>query len=155
MGIYNTVSFTRDGNHFKGFSAPTNIYPGPAARTALYLGMDTISYHVSPWGQITEDPESCCSHLACLALQSCPWPLGSPQRPSPSPFMGKAPPQGQAVWGGGEARNTPGDEGAWLFLTEEKGSGHRALNNRSVAAPGPVSSLHGYHFMPPSKQPCR
>lgn len=40
MGIYNTVSFNRDNNHFKGFSSPTNIYPGPAAHTALYLGVE-------------------------------------------------------------------------------------------------------------------
>lgn len=102
MGIYNTVSFNRDDNHFKGFSSPTNIYPGPAAHTALYLGIERNLITISPREDKSENPESCChSHLAWLALWSCPWPLGSLQRPFPSPFMGKAasPAAGSMGWG--------------------------------------------------------
>lgn len=48
MRIYNTVSFNRDGNHFKGFSSPTNIYPGPAAHTAPHLGIEHHLIIMSP-----------------------------------------------------------------------------------------------------------
>lgn len=69
MGIYNTISFNRNDNHLKGFSSSTNIYPGPAAHTALYLGIENNLIIMSPHEDKSEDPESRCrSHLAWLTL---------------------------------------------------------------------------------------
>ena len=48
MGIYNTISFHKDDNRIKGFSSSTNIYPGPAAHTALHLEIEPNFITASP-----------------------------------------------------------------------------------------------------------
>lgn len=92
----------------------TNIYPGTAAHTALYLG---IEYNLITMCPREDKPQSILRVAAIVTLlgwhfDHVPDP-SRPQRPAPSPFMGKAPPQRQAVWAGAGATTTPtpGSEG--------------------------------------------
>lgn len=88
MGIYHSVSFNKDNNHFQGFSSSTNIYPGPAAHTALYRGMEhnfitrlpVRINHRESWEPTVGAFWSCVPH-------SPSWPLL--KRSSPSPFQKK------------------------------------------------------------------
>lgn len=156
MRIYNTVSFNRDDNHFKGFSSPTNIYPGPATHTALYLGIERNLITMSP----REDKSQRILRAAVVVtllgwhFDHVPDPSGPCRGPSHLHSWEKLPPQRQAVWGGGVARNTPGDEGAWLFLSEDKGNGPPMHGTLLHAVSGPLPSFQSYYFIPSSKQPC-
>ena len=88
MGLYHSISFNKDNNHFQGFSSSTNMYPGPAAHTALYLGMEHNFItrlpirinHRESWEPTVGTFWSCVPRYP-------PWPLL--KRSSPSPFQKK------------------------------------------------------------------
>lgn len=103
MGIYNTVAFNWDDNHFKGFSSSTNIYPGPAAHTALDSGTEHNLITVSPREDKSQRILRATVGVTLLSLHF-------DQVPNPSgplrdlPVTGhKASPQWQAIQGGGRA----------------------------------------------------
>lgn len=137
MGIYNTISFTRDDNHFKGFTSLTNIYPGPAAHTALYVGIEHNLIMMFPHEDKSQRILRAAVRVTLLGLHfdHVPDPLSPCRGHLPRWwFMRKASPQWQAVWGGGGARDTPGNDRAWLLGLEllpplsDKSNGHHPMS---------------------------
>lgn len=113
MGIYNTVSFNKDDNHSKGFSSSTNIYPGPAVHTALYLEIEHKLITMSPHEDKSQRILRVTARVTWLGLHFdhvCD-PLG-PCRGCPITAPGKSIPSVMGGMGWWWSRGHPRDEGA-------------------------------------------
>ena len=156
MGIYNTVSFKRDDNHFKEFSSPTNIYPGPAAHTALYLGIELNLITRSPREDKSQRILRDAVRVTLLGwhFDHVPDPSGPCRGPPHLHSWEKHLPSGRrcGVWvEGGTPQGMRGpDNFSWRTRAVAP-----CMEHCSVAVPGLLPSLQRYYFIPSSEQPCQ